>query len=82
MMELVFPCPLTGGHFRSADYEIVAFGGVVVNAAGEKTLEARLRPRNPCPICGARHEYAAADLPCPWGTEDPGRRNPPGEPGP
>lgn len=81
-MELVFPCLQSGGLFRSADYEIVAFRGVVENAAGEKTLEARVRLKNPCPLCGARHEYAAAELPCPFEAGDPGGRNPSGESGP
>lgn len=78
-MELVFPCPQAGVLFRSADYEVVAFRGVVESAPGTKTLDARVRLRSPCPLCGDFHEYPAADLPCPLAAENPGGRAPSGE---
>lgn len=78
-MELVFPCPQAGGIFRSADYEIVAFRGVVESGSGRRRLDARVRLRRPCPLCGDIHEYPAADLPCPLDAEDPGGRDPSAE---
>lgn len=65
-MELIFVCPQSGRSFCSADYEIEDFRGVIEDDAGRKSLAARVRLRHPCPFCGERHGYRAADLPCPF----------------
>lgn len=73
-MELLFVCPRSGRSFHSAEYEIDEFRGVVEAADGTKSLAARIRLQRPCPFCGERHDYRAADLPCPLaaGSRDDG----------
>jgi uncharacterized Zn finger protein (UPF0148 family) len=64
-MKLVFVCPKRNEVFESADFRIVDNKGVVTDAAGNKTLDAKVALDQPCPFCGEKHVYHAGDLTCP-----------------
>ncbi len=67
-MNFIFICPNHHKSFESADFQILENRGVVIGASGEKTLDAKVALNNPCPICGEKHVYQAADLACPFGA--------------
>ncbi|MFZ0242833.1 MAG: hypothetical protein WAL90_14410 [Desulfobacterales bacterium] len=52
--------------FESADFRIVDNRGVITDNAGNKVLDAKVTLTAPCPLCGRRHVYQAAELPCPF----------------
>ena len=66
MMSLLFLCPRTGQDFTSCHFEIRESNGVVRDEHGAKTLDAKVVLTAPCPCCGERHIYRAADLSCPF----------------
>lgn len=67
-MELWFFCPLRGGAFASAAWEIVGTLRVLETAVGQKRVTGNVRVL--CPVCGQEHDYAPEDLPCPFGASD------------
>jgi hypothetical protein len=70
-MKFVFVCPNQNAVFESSDFRILDNRGVVVDKAGNKTLDAKVALEKPCPFCGAKHVYQARDLSCPF--NDPNR---------
>ena len=64
-MTLFFACPASGRTFTSDRYRIVNYRGVHTGPDGRRVLEAQVELTRPCPCCGLRHIYRAADLPCP-----------------
>jgi predicted RNA-binding Zn-ribbon protein involved in translation (DUF1610 family) len=66
MLPITFICPKTGQPFVTDQYDIRDNQGVVIDGQGNKTLEATVIPDTTCPLCGERHLYRAADLPCPF----------------
>lgn len=65
-MQLIFVCPNQGKVFESADYEIDENRGVIMDAAGNKALDAKVALNDPCPYCGQKHVYHAGELSCPF----------------
>jgi hypothetical protein len=66
MVEFIFTCPRTHKTFTSADCDITDNHGIKTDAEGNKTLDARVALKNPCPFCGSRHSYHASELACPF----------------
>lgn len=65
-MKFLFVCPEENRFFEGADFRIVENRGVITDEAGNKTLDAKVRLTEPCPLCGRLHVYRAADLSCPF----------------
>lgn len=65
-MEFIFVCPNRNKTFETAEFSIVENRGVVIDAAGNKVLDARVALDDPCPFCGEKHVYAAGELSCPF----------------
>lgn len=65
-LNFVFVCPIQERIFESADFRIVENRGVVVDAAGNKALDAKVALEKPCPFCGQMHVYRASELSCPY----------------
>jgi hypothetical protein len=72
MMIFTFTCPKTNGHFSAEKFEIIDNQGVRTDKAGNKTLDAKVKLSDPCPLCGDRHVFHASELACPFnGKENP-----------
>ena len=69
-MKLSFVCPREKGVFETAAFTVRDNRGVVTDAAGNKTLDAKVALDTPCPLCGERHEYRVDELSCPFGESD------------
>jgi predicted RNA-binding Zn-ribbon protein involved in translation (DUF1610 family) len=65
-MELIFVCPTQNGTFASTEYTIMENHGVSVDSSGNKSLDASIGLNGPCPFCGEKHIYKAAELACPF----------------
>jgi hypothetical protein len=65
-MKFIFVCPNRNEVFESADFRIIENRGVVTDAAGNRTLDAKVTLNAPCPLCGEKHVYDAGELPCPF----------------
>ncbi|MFZ0134064.1 MAG: hypothetical protein WAK95_16105 [Desulfobacterales bacterium] len=65
-MKFSFVCPIENRVFESADFRIIENRGIITDQAGRKALDAKVALDGPCPFCGRRHVYRAADLPCPF----------------
>jgi hypothetical protein len=65
-MKFIFVCPIQNEVFKSSCFRILKNRGVIVDKAGNKTLDAKVALENPCPFCGVKHEYQARDLSCPF----------------
>lgn len=65
-MEFIFICPKRNMTFESADFKVTENQGVISDAAGNKTLDAKVELNAPCPLCGEKHVYLASELPCPF----------------
>jgi len=65
-VKLIFACPNQNQVFESADYEIIENKGVIIDAAGNKVLDAKVALNAPCPYCGHKHIYHAGELSCPF----------------
>jgi Zn finger protein HypA/HybF involved in hydrogenase expression len=69
-LKFIFICPTQNRMFESADFSVLENRGVIVDAAGNKTLDAKVALNKPCPFCGAKHVYHAGELSCPFGTSE------------
>ncbi len=65
-MKLIFVCPNENKVFESADYRIIENRGVVTDAAGNRTLDAKVGLDESCPHCGHIHVFHAGELSCPF----------------
>ena len=65
-MKFIFVCPNRNEVFESAEFRIIENRGVVTNAAGNRTLDAKVALNEPCPLCGEKHVYDAGELSCPF----------------
>ena len=65
-MKFIFVCPNTQAVFYSADFSFIENRGVTTDAGGSRFLDAKIELDNPCPFCGAKHVYRAAELTCPF----------------
>jgi hypothetical protein len=65
-MKLIFGCPNQNKVFETADYRIVENKGVIIDAAGNKVLDAKVALNEPCPYCGHKHIYDVSELSCPF----------------
>jgi len=65
-MKFLFVCPIKNKVFESADFSILENRGVITDAAGKKTLDAKVALEKPCPFCGGKHIYHADELSCPF----------------
>jgi Zn finger protein HypA/HybF involved in hydrogenase expression len=66
-MKFIFVCPAQNKVFESADFIILENRGVITEADGNKTLDAKVALNQPCPFCGRKHVYHARELSCPFG---------------
>ena len=66
-MKFIFVCPRHNKVFESADFDIIDNKGVITDAEGNKTLDAKVALNEPCPFCGEKHVYKANELACPFG---------------
>jgi hypothetical protein len=64
-MELIFTCPETNQVFYSKDFEVIDNQGIQTDAAGHKTLDAKVALTSPCPFCNRMHVYHVNELSCP-----------------
>ena len=69
-MKFIFVCPIQNKVFESPDFRIMENRGVITDAAGKKTLNAKLSLENSCPLCGSKHVYHASELSCPFTGPD------------
>ena len=69
-LQFVFVCPIQNRVFESEDFRILKNRGVLLDEAGNKVLDAKVRLNDPCPFCGRRHVYHARELLCPFGTSE------------
>jgi len=67
MTNFIFICPHQNKVFESPDFEILDNKGVVVDEAGNRSLDAKVALNQPCPFCGQKHVYHASELVCPFG---------------
>jgi len=65
-MKLIFVCLNQKKVFETADYRIVENKGVITDAAGNKSLDAKVALNEPCPYCGHKHIYDVSELSCPF----------------
>ena len=63
-MKLIFVCPNENKVFESAVYRIIENRGVIADAAGNRTLDAKVALDESCPHCGHKHVYHAGELSC------------------
>lgn len=68
-MKFIFVCPETSRVFESSDFSIIENKGVSADAAGNKTLDAKIRLSEPCPFCREKHIFHASELVCPFDAE-------------
>ena len=68
MTKFIFICPIQNKVFESPDFEIQDNKGVVVDEAGNRSLDAKVALNQPCPYCGQKHMYHASELVCPFGS--------------
>ena len=61
-------CPAQNEVFENADFIILENRGVITDADGNKTLDAKVALNQPCPFCGRKHVYHAGELCCPFGS--------------
>jgi hypothetical protein len=69
-MKFLFVCPEKNRLFESADFSVLENSGVIVDAAGNKTLDAKVALNEHCPFCGQKHVYLASEICCPFGTSE------------
>ena len=69
-MEFLFVCPNRNEVFESSEFDIFDNRGVITDAAGNKTLDAKVALNGPCPFCGKKHVYYASELECPFGNPE------------
>ena len=65
-MEMTFVCPEKNDIFQTKHFHIFNNNGIQIDANGNKSLDARIKLDNPCPLCGTYHEYHANELMCPF----------------
>jgi len=65
-LKLIFVCPDHNKVFESEHYQVVENKGVVCDAAGQRSLDAKVALDKPCPFCGKMHVYHASELACPF----------------
>jgi hypothetical protein len=65
-VKFIFVCPNKNKVFESSDFKILDNRGIVTDAAGNKTLDAKVALNEPCPFCGQKHFYHASELSCPF----------------
>jgi len=65
-MVFIFVCPKQNMAFESADFTVTVNKGVIADASGNKTLDAKVELNAPCPLCGEKHVYHASELACPF----------------
>jgi hypothetical protein len=73
-MTLIFTCPETNQTFYSGKFDVVENKGVTSDDRGNKILDAKVKLNEPCPACGKRHVYAAAELACPFAAPETSKR--------
>ncbi|MDX9787026.1 MAG: hypothetical protein RBT11_09630 [Desulfobacterales bacterium] len=66
MINFIFFCPTHNKVFESADFTVLENQGVITDAAGNKTLNAKVALTVPCPFCGEKHIYHASEFLCPF----------------
>ena len=72
-MKFIFVCPDKNEVFESSDFKILHNRGIIIDKAGNKTLNAKVALNEPCPFCGQKHVYHASELSCPFsgnGSDD------------
>ena len=65
-MKFIFVCPNKNKEFESSDFKILDNKGIIIDDAGNKTLDAKVALNEPCPFCGQKHVYHASELSCPF----------------
>ena len=65
-MKFIFVCPNKNEVFESLDFKILDNKGIIIDDAGNKTLDAKVALNEPCPFCGQKHVYQASELSCPF----------------
>ena len=65
-MNIVFTCREHNQVFESDRFRIEDNRGVVTDENGNRVLDAKVVLTEPCPFCGRRHVYRAAELACPF----------------
>ena len=66
-MKFIFVCPIQNRVFESADFRVLENRGVIIDAAGNKRLDAKVTLSEPCPFCGQKHIFDASEMSCPFG---------------
>ncbi|MGB9438756.1 MAG: hypothetical protein WCB15_12495 [Desulfobacterales bacterium] len=69
-MKFIFICPNQNKVFESANFKIFENRGVIIDKDGNKSLDAKVALNEPCPFCGQKHVYHAAELSCPFAGSD------------
>lgn len=70
-MELTFNCPRRRQSFSTAAFTVTENRGTVTDPSGTRSLDARVALTDPCPFCGEKHSYHAAELSCPFDLTKP-----------
>jgi len=74
-VEFIFVCPDHGKWFETARFSIVENRGVVTDASGNRTLDAKVALDDPCPYCGKKHVYHCNELSCPFAGQGDVRKD-------
>jgi hypothetical protein len=65
-MKFLFVCPNKNELFASSNFKVIDNRGIIVDKAGNKSLDARVALNESCPFCGEKHVYHASELSCPF----------------
>lgn len=65
-VKFFFVCPNKNELFAGSNFKVIDNRGIIVDKAGNKSLDARVALNEPCPFCGEKHVYHASELSCPF----------------
>lgn len=65
-VKFVFVCTKNNEMFENSNFKIIDNRGVITDAAGNKSLDAKVALNEPCPFCGEKHIYHVSELLCPF----------------
>lgn len=52
--------------FKSSNFDLIDNNGIISDKYGNKTLDAKVILKEPCPHCGEIHIYHVSELTCPF----------------
>ena len=65
-MKFIFVCPEHNKIFESDHFRIIDDRGILTDASGNKTWDAKVELLSSCPFCGDKHIFDVNELVCPF----------------